>query len=126
MIASSYAGRGHTAPGGTTSGRVVDRDDGVVDELGAGGPGELLERHPHRVADRERLGHGERPVGELGVRCDERQAQALVAERAEGKETLQAGDAAAGHDDAQTAGLPTGGRRKIRAAHGFAPRNRDR
>ena len=56
------------------AGVVVDGLDALEHELGAGVGSEARERHPVGVAEAERLADRERPVGEIGVRRDQRQA----------------------------------------------------
>ncbi len=78
---------------------VVDADQRVVHEPGAGLGGEGLQRDLEGVAHGEGLGHRERPVDEMRMRRDERQGDPVVGQRAKRQEALQPSDAAAGDDD---------------------------
>ena len=96
-------GHGPPAVEADLAGGVVDGLDGALDQLGARGGGDALERHAEGGAERERLGDGEGLVGEVGVGADEPQAGPVAGERAEGQEGFQSGDPAAGDHDVHAA-----------------------
>ena len=79
--------------------RVVDADGRIDDELSTGLFREALERHVVGMAHAERLRHRERAVGEVGVRGDQAQRDALARHGVQRKQGLQAGNTAAGDDD---------------------------
>jgi hypothetical protein len=79
--------------------RVVGPDDRIDDQFGTGLVRDPLEGDVVGVAQPERLGHGQRAIGEVGVRGDQAQRHALARHGAEREQSLQAGDAAAGNDD---------------------------
>ena len=60
---------------------VVDPHGSVGDELGAHVFGELGQRDAIRVAEGERLRHRQGPIGEVGVRSNEREAHTIARHR---------------------------------------------
>jgi len=58
--------------------RVVDADDGRLHELGAGVLREAAQRHPVRTPERERLRDRHRPVREVRVGGDQRDAHTVA------------------------------------------------
>ena len=79
--------------------RIVDRDRRIDDQLGAGVIGELRQRHAVRMAEPKRLGHRKRTVGEVRVRCRERDAHAVARDGAQPEQPLQPGHPAADDQD---------------------------
>ena len=95
---------------------VVDRDGGVGDELGAHVLGEPGQRDAIGVAEGERLRHRQGPIGEVGVRSNEGEADAIARHRAKAEERLQARHPTADDHDVHAldatpvrSGLPCGG-----------------
>ncbi len=85
------------------------RADGGVEEVRVG---VLCDRGKFvalRMPEAERLGDGHRAVGEVPVTGDERQAQAITGDLAQGEKRLESGHAAACDDDMRP-GVGGGGR----------------
>ena len=78
-----------------------DLDRGVADQLGAEPARDLGELVALGVPEGERLGGGQRPVGEVLLGGDERRADAVAGQVLEGEERLQGGDTASEDDDVQ-------------------------
>ena len=86
----------------------------------AGLIGEVRQRHAVRVAEPERLGHRERPVGEVRVGCRERDAHAVARDGAQPEQPLQPGHPAADDQTLLAVGTP---RSRARNVRGTTPRN---
>ena len=78
---------------------VVDGDGGVGDELGAHVLGEPGQRDAIRVAEGERLRHGQGAIGEVGPRSNEGEADTIARHRTKAEKRLQARHATADDDD---------------------------
>src|SRR5262249_18505180 len=79
----------------------VDADEAPLDQRRARLVDERAERPPRGRLVRERLLDHLRPVDEVGLRRDEHDLGALLGERAEREQALEARDTAAGDDDAR-------------------------
>ena len=77
---------------------VVDADHGVDDQLGLGFGGEPRQRDTVGVTECEWLRHGQRPVGELGIGRDQREADLVACPGPQRQKRLEPGNAAAGDD----------------------------
>ena len=98
----------------------------TVAQLGAGGIDEPREREAAHLADVERLGHCERPVDELVLRCDQLDRDLLRRERLQRERGLEPGNSGSGDDDVSATvvhcarcfhRVPPGG---IRSKYGFS------
>ena len=77
----------------------IHRDERTEAQLGSGGLDQSRERKPPHLPDVERLGYGERPVDELGLRRDQLDRDMLRCERLQRQRGLEPGDSGSGDDD---------------------------
>ena len=75
----------------------------TVTQLGAGRIDEPREREAAHLADVERLGHRERPVDELVLRCDQLDRDLLRRERLQRERGLEPGNSGSRDDDVSAA-----------------------